>query len=44
MRSGSFVKLWMSILFVAGSCGLVQAQTTGFTYPGKLTDGGVPAI
>ena len=43
MRSSSFVKLWMLVLFVVGSCGLVQAQTTAFTYQGKLMDGGAPA-
>src|SRR5687768_12515695 len=43
MRSSSLVKLWMLIVLVVGSCGLAQAQTTAFTYQGKLMDGGTPA-
>ena len=43
MRNFSFFRLSLGGWLLVLSCGLVQAQTSSFTYQGKLTDGGSPA-
>lgn len=43
MQRISFVKLSFLVLCIFFGCGLVAAQTTTFTYQGKLSDMSVPA-
>lgn len=38
MRRISFIKLSFLVLYIGFGCGLAQAQTSAFTYQGKLTD------
>ena len=43
MREISFIKLSLLVLCIVFSCHVVQAQSSAFTYQGKLTDTSMPA-
>src|SRR5215203_4236034 len=43
MRNISFIKLSLLVSVIVLSCGLAAAQTTVFTYQGKLPNSGTPA-
>jgi hypothetical protein len=43
MINSNFKNIWLGILMIALSAGALFGQTSGFTYQGRLTDGGTPA-